>query len=748
MRWLAQLILLWCISIQASPPQALVSGRIVDAGTGEPLPGTSIVYLQVRGTTSDQSGYFQLRVQPGAANIIFRYMGYRVQIQSIYTEPGDSLWLDVSLVPEVTQMNQVVISAGKVEQRAAEATVSVSIIEPAALSTGHISQPTELMNRTPGIEVLDGQASIRGGSGFSYGAGSRVMALVDGLPALAADAGSIRWSFLPLENISQVEVIKGASSVLYGSSALNGMIHFRMAEPGPVGKTSFFVESGVFDRPRNGQWIWWDTPRIFASTSFSHQRKYQNTGISLGGFLVNDQGYRRLNDLRLGRMNLRLSRQHPSLPTLSYGLNLQGGFNQKRDFVLWENAWDGALRQSPSTENLLHGSFWALDPFISLKPNEQLRHDLRLRLQGTSNLYPEQFQNNSQARSLYAEYQVWNRISPLVSLNSGLVQYTSRVISNFYGNHSAYNAALYSQADFSPGQRLNLVAGFRLEYNSMDGQDNQLTPLFRTGINYRAADLTFVRASFGQGYRYPSIAERHAATTLGVVRIFPNTEILPESGWNFEAGIKQGFLNNSMDAMVDLAFFYTQNKDLIEYVFGIYPLPGNQEYDFGFRAANIEYSRVYGTELDILLHFSTGRLSNTLGGGYVFMYPVEYDPRSMKNTGVFLKFRRKHALTLNLNSSFGHWDFGLHLSAKSRILNIDDVFLLEMTREQVLPGFYDYWLQNNNGHFVGDLSLGYSFSKHYRFSLAIKNLLNEEYMGRPGDIQPHRNFSIRFTGTW
>ncbi|MCK7529808.1 MAG: TonB-dependent receptor plug domain-containing protein [Marinilabiliales bacterium] len=41
---------------------------------------------------------------------------------------------------------------------------------------------------------------------------------------------SIKWNFLPLENLSQVEIIKGASSVLYGSSALNGVINFRTAD--------------------------------------------------------------------------------------------------------------------------------------------------------------------------------------------------------------------------------------------------------------------------------------------------------------------------------------------------------------------------------------------------------------------------------------------------------------------------------------------------------------------------------------
>ena len=129
---------------------------------------------------------------------------------------------------------------------------------------------------------MDGQASIRGGSGFSYGAGSRVLALIDGLPMISPDAGNIKWQFLPLENISQVEIIKGASSVLYGSSALNGIINFRTADATSTPNTQFFAETGIFGNPQNINWKWWDTPRIYSSLSFSHLQKYGNTDVGIG----------------------------------------------------------------------------------------------------------------------------------------------------------------------------------------------------------------------------------------------------------------------------------------------------------------------------------------------------------------------------------------------------------------------------------------------------------------------------------
>ena len=66
----------------------------------------------------------------------------------------------------------------------------------------------------------------------------------------------------------------------------------------------------------------------------------------------------------------------------------------------------------------------------------------------------------------------------------------------------------------------------------------------------------------------------------------------------------------------------------------------------------------------------------------------------------------------------------------------------------LLPGFYDYWLENNTGYFLMDGNIGYRISDAVKVSFAVKNISNTEYMGRPGDIQPHRNYSIRLSGSF
>ena len=97
---------------------------------------------------------------------------------------------------------------------------------PSSLVENTIARAGEALNRIPGYQQIGNSPSIRGGSGWSGGASSRTLFLIDGIPQLSPENGAIYFETLPLENIDQVEVIKGATSSLYGSSALNGIINF------------------------------------------------------------------------------------------------------------------------------------------------------------------------------------------------------------------------------------------------------------------------------------------------------------------------------------------------------------------------------------------------------------------------------------------------------------------------------------------------------------------------------------------
>lgn len=721
--------------------QGTVKGTVNDRDTRDPLPGVYVIFGRGAGTTTDNLGQYSFRSDSSEIKITFQFIGYKTISRQIKLLNGETKVIDIDLVTETMPIDQIVVSAERIEHKLSELTVSVDVIKSDYLSRNHITDAQELITKSSGIEVLDGQVSIRGGSGFSYGVGSRVLALVDGLPLLSPDAGGIRWQYLPMENLSQVEIIKGASSVLYGSSALNGIVSFRSAEASNIPVTKFFAEVGLYLKPVRDEWKWWSSPRPFSTTSFSHLRKFGNTdlGISLNLFI--DNSYRKYNDETLGKLNLRIKHYDKKITGLNYGINLSTGLTSKTDFLLWESA-DEALVQDTASVSSLKGRFLAVDPFISYSRRGKIKHDLRMRIQSSENKFPVKTKNNAETFSIYSEYQLWYSISEMLNITAGLSETWNKIISNFFGDHQGLNLAAFTQAEFRPLDRLKLVAGIRIEQNILDSEADKIVPVFRTGLNWQAAEYTFLRASFGQGYRFPSIAEKYASTTLGSVTIFPNPFVSAESGWSTEVGLKQGMKFGKLTGQADLALFFSQNKNLIEYNLGFFP------EGIGFQAVNVEQSRIYGSEIEFLVARSSEKTTMTVSGGYTFIYPVEYNDYTNKNTDIYLKYRRKHSAKITVAVNWSRFETNLSFFARSKILNIDEVFLSPLTREQILPGFYDYWQDNNTGYFLMDAGAGYKITRMLSLSLTVKNITNSEYMGRPGDIQPVRNISLRISGNF
>ena len=182
-------------------------------------------------------------------------MGYaEKEVTEIFVD-GDIKTLDIALVEEAIGLDQVVVTGSKFEQKLGEQTVSLEVIKPTLVENSQTASIEQAVEKVPGVDVIDGQANIRGGSGFSYGAGSRVLLLMDDIPVLTADAGFPNWSFLPIENLEQIEIIKGASSALYGSSALNGIINLRTAYPKSEPYTKISLFSTLYQNPRNSEVI-------------------------------------------------------------------------------------------------------------------------------------------------------------------------------------------------------------------------------------------------------------------------------------------------------------------------------------------------------------------------------------------------------------------------------------------------------------------------------------------------------------
>ncbi len=122
---LLTLSLLWPIVFLAHGQNATVGGLVKDQQDKQGLIGVNVVYAPGKGTVTDPNGRYSMELPPGEYELSFTYVGYDPIFRFVVLEPGEEEELDVLLQRTAAQLDMVVISAGKFDQRIGEVTQSL-----------------------------------------------------------------------------------------------------------------------------------------------------------------------------------------------------------------------------------------------------------------------------------------------------------------------------------------------------------------------------------------------------------------------------------------------------------------------------------------------------------------------------------------------------------------------------------------------------------------------------------------------
>lgn len=714
----------------------IIEGVVRDGADKSPMFGVAVINTAGEGVLTNDEGRFSIQARV-PDTLLFRYVAH-VPVKIAVDGPMKPL--DIVLQEDGGLLSTVVVTGSKFEKEIGEETVSIEVIRSSLIDHANNVSIEQSVQKVPGVNVIDGQANIRGGTGYSYGAGSRVLLLMDDIPLLTADAALSNWNFVPVENIAQIEVIKGASSALYGSSALNGIINVRTAYPGSEPYTRITSFGGIYEGPSDKTQQWWSKEQpYFSGMSFAHRQKFGKFDLVAGGYGFVQDSYLEGDYDRFGRGNIQT--RYRLNERLSFGVNGVLQINRSASFFFWA---DSAHLFSPAENTMTFnkGNRMSLDPFIHYRDPWGNQHKLQGRYYKSDNR--NESDQSSLADLYYAEYQFQKKLEavPVVvtagaTMNNGIVQ------AELYGDSSyvAANQALYLQADWSPG-RLNLNGGFRWEHNHLDLLDES-RPIFRFGASYRAADYTFIRASWGQGYRFPSIAEKFVSTSVSLFNIFPNPELESETGWSAELGLKQGLQISGWQAYVDASVFMQRYFNMMEFTFGYYPSPG-VIFPYGFKSLNIGNTEIRGGEVSVSGAGKFGRFPLSVLAGYTYIDPVFQDFDSLTDANStadynILKYRFKHVVKFDAESSFEHFRPGIEVQYNSYMEAIDQVFL------SFIAGLEEYRAANDHGEAVVNIRFAWIIDQHSEVSVLCNNLLNNMYTIRPAYMEPTRNWTLKYS---
>lgn len=682
-----------------------------------------------------------------------------IALDSIFRQdimPGEEITL--TLPVKSVYMDEFIISTDKTPSRLSRSSVSVSLMKPYLINNKITSDISTALEQMPGVTISDGQINIRNGSGWSYGAGSRVMVTLDELPMISPDAGQVQFGFLPVENLASVEVVKSAGSVLYGSSALNGVVNLRSAEPEQQANARVTGFSGFYDFPRRDSLRWNTNRRGVHGTNGFWSQKIGNTGITAQWNALYDQGYRRNEYNHRARMGVRIKHTSSKIKGLNYGANTGVQQSGSGSFLLWDSYARG-YETFDSGFNYNKGFRLHIDPFAEWK-RKKVSHKLQARYLALENTATANNAGSDQSNGsslVYAEYRI-NRAFRQVNVTLGAAGMLAETHSALFGgNQTAGNRAAFFQTEYKNG-RLQISGGGRYEMYSIN-KALYTKPVFRAGVNYAVGRATFLRASAGQGFRFPSMAELFVTTSVGPLTVFSNPGLRPESGSNAELGIKQGYKIGGFRGFADVSLFQMTLRDMMEFSFGNWN--PNTGLGLGFKSINVGVGKVKGFEFETMGEGKVGKTRWQLLGGYTYTLPQVVNPNfiyardsasqelnfnnTRNDSNNLMKYRFKHLLRADVQCTWRRFEYGLSYRYNSRMTNIDGAFTKGIL-SFFITGIQRSMDRLGSAH-IFDARVAYKISDRCKVNAQVSNLLNREYVGRPCDLRPPRSFQLQAVWT-
>lgn len=147
--------------------KSVLKGKITDSKTSEALIGATLIVDGKPITSTDMAGAYTLEIDPGEHIFTASYIGYDNQKATFNLSAGEQKVWNIKLMPSAKELNLMVVTGSRYEKNVTQETVTIDVISAQLIQNTNAVEAAEVVQKTPGVTVTDGQVSIRGGSGFS-----------------------------------------------------------------------------------------------------------------------------------------------------------------------------------------------------------------------------------------------------------------------------------------------------------------------------------------------------------------------------------------------------------------------------------------------------------------------------------------------------------------------------------------------------------------------------------------------------
>lgn len=629
-----------------------VTGQVSDS-TGGVLPSATIFVRSLdtglqTAYSADSTGRFELTLRDGRYRITAAMAGFAVSTAELDAADGPVRELAFRLVPAVLTQS-VVVTGARDDELADDSIALIDTVSRGQMLDSGYERVSDILAEEPGIVTRSGSSGSRSETQIQGIDSRQALILLDGYPVVGARGikrGILNMDRQSTNRLDRIEVVRGASSALYGSDAIGGVINMITRQPkrrfdanatasggslGAVdlrGDAGFMARrwSGVLNAESHRRDAYDLTPNTFDTTAPEFRRNDYMAKLS-GDFserlkvslLAN--GFENRDDSRL------LGERGPSATAtddsaLNYGATLNASLAAGTQ--LQSRVYYGKYDESSVIDYLSNVA--PIDETANLNERLYRLESSISQAVGGRQLLQGGFEWTR------SEYKGFNR---LLGDNAGQwIRMTDLWIHDRIQAHP----------------RLGIEIGGRLNSHSRYG--TALVPRF--GILFRAAPSVTLRGSWGQGFRAPDLGQLYYRfqNPSNVYQVIGNPGLSPERSTTLQAGaefrkdrltVRGTYFRNDIRDLIqaDLIGRPSTPRQLSE-MLGAFGIP--REFNPGLHRLFFLYrnlSNVFTTGAE-------GRLSLNLGRDLAASAGYTYLDARDKQTGQFLSQRHRHHGTFRL----------------------------------------------------------------------------------------------------
>lgn len=435
-------------------------------------------------------------------------------------KPGQTKEESEKTLPQVHE--EIVVTATRIEQPIGETISLATVISGESLAEAPTLALDDSLRRVPGFSLFRRSSSLvahpttQGVSlrGIGPSGTSRSLVLFDGIPLNDPYGGWVYWDRIPQLSLRSAEVVRGATSALYGSSALGGTIQFLPREP----------EKDVLEL--RGQFGTHESYEVEALAS----DRLGDWGYLVSGRLFNTDGFYVLDEKTRGAIDTRARSAHQTFAGRVKYKNFHTGVN-----LFHEDRDNGTQIQ----ENRSHFEMWNAG-YRADRWDAQVYAQTG-RFESTfSRILPDRSQEFLTLQQNIASTGLGGAATFRPGFGKASPAFARLLLGADWRyvnaeNHTQNLAGVFVQDLFTVGRRLDVLAGIRFDLWQNQATEGSVNP--RAGILYRASNALTVRASGYRGFRAPTLNELYRPFRVGNVNTLANPDLDEEHLWGTEAGV-------------------------------------------------------------------------------------------------------------------------------------------------------------------------------------------------------------------